>query len=91
MADYAGMRCVLNILEGDPEGQKEAMEAWAKTWARLGTEKYVSGSITPIDVHSADSLRIDAVIASMDEFYELYDIKEGDKIYVAPENRLKLW
>ena len=26
-----------------------------------------------------------------EEFYETYDIKEGDNMYLAPEDRLLVW
>ncbi len=90
MADYAGLRCILNILEGDPEAQKKALESYAALWAELGSES-TKMNILAADVHSSNNVRVDAVVASMDEFYELYDVKEGDKMYVAPENRLDLW
>ncbi len=90
MADFAGLRCVLNILEGDPEAQKKALESYATFWADLGNETSKM-NILAMDEHSSNNVRVDAVVASMDEFYELYDVKEGDRMYVAPENRLKLW
>ena len=34
---------------------------------------------------------MNAVLASIDKFYDAYDIKETDKMYVAPENRIKVW
>ena len=43
------------------------------------------------DVHSRNVVRVNAVVASLDQFYELYDVKEGDAMYVAPEDRLRLW
>ena len=91
MADFAGMQCVMDILEGDKEAQKEALESYARVWARLGTEKYVTDVRFLSDVHSAANVRVDAIVSSLDQFYELYDIQEGDEMYVAPENRLKLW
>ncbi len=27
----------------------------------------------------------------LDEFYEAFDVKEGDGMYVKPEDRLKTW
>jgi len=27
----------------------------------------------------------------MDEYYEIFDVKEGDKMYLAPELRLRMW
>jgi len=43
------------------------------------------------DEHSPAEARSNAVAASMDEFYDVYGIKETDKMYVAPENRVKVW
>ena len=91
MADFAGMQCVMDIIGDDKEAQKEALESYASVWARLGTEKYVTDSQLMNDVHSSANVRVDAVVASLDQFYELYDVKEGDPMYVAPEDRLKLW
>ena len=91
MADFAGMQCVMDIIGDDKEAQKEALESYARVWARLGTEKYVTDSQFMNDVHSSANVRVDAVVASLDQFYELYDVKEGDAMYVAPEDRLKLW
>ena len=67
------------------------MESYARVWARLGTEKYVTDVRFLSDVHSAANVRVDAIVSSLDQFYELYDIQEGDEMYVAPEDRLKLW
>ena len=91
MADYAGLRCVLNILKDDPDGQKEAVEAWAGALAKLGTENFITDTQLIPDVRSESSVRVDAVMASMDEFYQIYNISEDDPMYVPPEQRLKLW
>ena len=29
--------------------------------------------------------------SNLEEFYETFDVKETDKMYRAPENRLKIW
>lgn len=39
----------------------------------------------------AHVIRVNAVVASFDQFYEIYGIEEGDPMYVAPEDRLRLW
>ena len=91
MADFAGMQCVMDILAGDKAAQKEALESYAAILARLGTIDYISDSMFLNDVHSSNNVRVDAVVASLNEFYDLYDVKEGDSMYVAPEDRLNLW
>lgn len=91
MADMAGIQCVFDIIGDDKEAQKEALESYARIWARIGSASVITGDNYMQDVHSANQVRVNAVVASLDCFYDIYDIKEGDPMYVAPENRLKLW
>lgn len=91
MADFAGMSAVMHILKDDKEAQKEALMAFANMWARIGDVSSITSVQVLSDVHSSDNVRVDAVVASLPEFYELFDVKEGDKMYIPPEERLKLW
>ncbi len=43
------------------------------------------------DPHPINYLRSNVPIQQFDEFYETYDIKEGDNMYLAPEDRLLVW
>ena len=43
------------------------------------------------DVHSPHEARVNAVLSCTDKFYEVYDIKETDKMYLAPEDRIRVW
>ena len=35
--------------------------------------------------------RTNVPVQQFDEFYEAYDVKEGDAMYLAPEDRLLIW
>jgi len=43
------------------------------------------------DVHAPALVRVNAVLSSIDEFYDIYVIKEGNKMYVAPDDRVAIW
>ena len=43
------------------------------------------------DAHPLCYLRVNVTVAQFDEFYETYDIQEGDGMYIAPEDRIKIW
>ncbi|QIR15441.1 M13 family metallopeptidase [Shewanella aestuarii] len=43
------------------------------------------------DPHSPGHFRAIGALSNMPEFYSTYDVKEGDKMYIAPENRVKIW
>lgn len=91
MADFAGMQCIMDIVGDDPEAQKDALEAWAKVWAEIGSASIIADESSLHDVHSSNQVRVNAIIASLDAYYDLYDIDEDDEMYVAPEDRLRLW
>ena len=60
--------------------------AWASTKTREYA-KYAAG----IDVHSEDKLRVNLVAVSCEEFYKTFDITEKDGMWVAPDDRVKIW
>lgn len=32
-----------------------------------------------------------AYVPQIDDWYELFDVKEGDKLYMKPEERIRIW
>lgn len=43
------------------------------------------------DVHSPGIARVNVGVANLPFWYSAFDVKEGDKDYIAPENRAKIW
>ena len=43
------------------------------------------------DVHSASHNRINGIVRLFDDWYRLFDVKPTDKLYLAPEDRVKIW
>ena len=43
------------------------------------------------DNHSANHNRINGMMRLQDDWYRLYDVKPTDKLYVAPQDRVKIW
>ncbi|NBH33328.1 hypothetical protein D3Z58_07120 [Clostridiaceae bacterium] len=44
-----------------------------------------------VDVHSPGKNRVNEVLSAIDEFYETFDIKEGDGMYQKPEDWPEIW
>ena len=88
-ADISGLQCVLAIA-GDLDSQKIAFESYAHVWSSLISDTYAKG-LLETDPHSPDSVRVNAVVACFDEFYEIYDVKEGDPMYIEPDRRVRRW
>ncbi len=81
----------MDIVGDDQAAQKEVLESYARMWAQLGTAALPTDGFNVRDVYSSNGVRVNACVASPDAFYEIYDTREEDAMYVAPENRLKLW
>jgi predicted metalloendopeptidase len=43
------------------------------------------------DNHSANHNRVNGMMRLQDDWYRLYDVKPTDKLYVAPQDRVKIW
>ena len=43
------------------------------------------------DNHSANHNRVNGMMRLQDDWYRLYDVKPTDKLYLAPEDRVKIW
>lgn len=88
-ADLGGVEVCLRLIDND-EDLRVFFENYTSTWAQIVTVSDLKDQIYH-DVHSPAYIRSNAVLACLDEFYELYDIKEGDGMYIAPENRISRW
>ena len=63
---------------------------WAQVWARKYREEELAQRLIT-DPHSPSEYRCNGIVANMPEFYAAFDVKEGDKLFVAPEKRVKIW
>ena len=43
-----------------------------------------------VDPHSPPEFRAN-VVRNLEEFYEAFDVKEGDELWLAPEARVRIW
>ena len=90
IADLGGMYAVTQIIGHDKDALQEAFVSYANMWAEKMTYEYAS-MLLMMDVHSPGRARVNAVLSSMDAFYEAFDIQEGDGMYVAPGDRVGIW
>ena len=41
--------------------------------------------------HSPMDLRVNGMVRNIDEWYDAFDVKPGDALYLAPEDRVQIW
>lgn len=91
VADNGGLTVALEALKRkDNPDFKEYFETYAKTWAVKLREEYAKMSLTT-DEHGPVEVRVDVPVRNFDEFYEAFGIKEGDPMYMKPEDRIIFW
>ncbi len=91
IADIGGVACTLDILKKMPNPDYKAFfESNATMWREIGTKEYEDYKLE-YDVHSPNKVRDNIVLAQFDEFYKTYGVKETDKMYVKPEDRIQIW
>lgn len=70
-------------------GDQRFFLGWAQVWRRNYREQNLSQRITT-DPHSPSTQRA-WVVRNLDPWYKAYQIKEGQKLYLAPTNRVRIW
>lgn len=88
-ADLGAMQCVISIAK-TPDDKKTVLESYADLWCTLEEDAAAIEALRS-DVHSPATVRVNAVVASCGDFYTLYDVKEGDGMYIPPEERVSRW
>jgi len=64
--------------------------SWATVWRTLTREDALRTQIKT-DPHSPGIYRATQPLKNVDAFYEAFDIKAGDKMYLPPEERVRIW
>jgi putative endopeptidase len=63
-------------------------------FAQVWRNKYRDESLRLMigtDPHSPAMYRANGSVRNVPEFYEAFDVQEGDALYVAPDDRVKIW
>jgi predicted metalloendopeptidase len=71
-------------------GEQRFFMGYASDWRIKAREGFVREQILS-DPHSPAPYRVRGVVSNMPEFYQAFDVKEGDGHWRAPEDRVKIW
>lgn len=64
--------------------------SWATIWRTKTTEEFVVNQVKT-DPHSPAQYRAVGPLVNVDGFYEAFDIKEGDTLFLPKEQRIVIW
>jgi putative endopeptidase len=71
-------------------GDQRFFLAWAQVWKSKYRDEALVNLIKS-NPHSPAMYRINGPLRNMDEWYTAFGIGEGDKLYVAPAERVRIW
>ncbi len=71
-------------------GEQRVFLGYSQVWRRLYREENLRQRIAT-DSHSPAEFRANGAVRNVPEFYEAFDVKEGDALYLPPEERVKIW
>ncbi len=77
------------VISGYTQDQRFFL-SWATVWRTLSSEKYMVNQVKT-DPHSPGYFRSFGPLTNVDAFYKAFDVKEGDKLYKKPADRIKIW
>lgn len=101
IADQGGLRVAYTAFKKTEQGKSnEQIDgftpdqrfylSYANVWAANITDQEILRR-TKIDVHSLGKWRVNATLRNIQSFYDAFDIKSGDKMYIAPADRVIIW
>ncbi len=77
---------VINGMTGD----QRFFIAYGYSWQRKNREGALRAQLLT-DEHSPAEYRVNGVVRNMDEWYKAFGVKPGDKMYLPPEERVRIW
>ena len=84
-------------LAGDPgpvidgyTGDQRFFLGWAQVWRSLYRKEALRNQVLT-DPHSPAMYRVNGVVRNVDAWYRAFDVKEGDALYLRPEERVHIW
>lgn len=77
------------LIDGFTPEQRFFM-SWATVWRTKQTDQYTREQVKT-DPHSPGRYRATQPLLNIDEFYQAFDIKEGDGMWLPPEQRVRIW
>ena len=91
---YAAYRASLKgaqapVLDG-LTGDQRFFLGWAQVWRQLVRDESLRNQLMS-DPHSPAAFRVNGVVRNVDAWYEAFDVKADDPLWLAPEERVHIW
>ncbi len=101
IADLGGVTLALEAyhrsLNGKPApvvdgftGDQRVFLGWAQAWRGKARDEAIRRQVVS-DPHSPRMYRVNGVVRNIDAWYQAFGVEPGQKLYVAPQDRVRIW
>jgi putative endopeptidase len=77
------------VLDGTT-GDQRVFLGWAQVWRGASRDDALRRQLVS-DPHSPPRVRVNGVVRNIDGWYDAFGAKPGDALYVAPDQRVRIW
>jgi putative endopeptidase len=71
-------------------GEQRFFTGWAQVWRIKMRDQELTRRLA-VDPHSPGEFRCNGVVRNLPEFYEAFGVKEGDKLWLPADQRVRIW
>ncbi|MDR2858019.1 MAG: M13 family metallopeptidase [Novosphingobium sp.] len=71
-------------------GDQRFFLGWAQVWRGKVREEQARQFLVT-DPHAPPEYRINGIVRNFDEWYKAFNVQPGDKLYLPPEQRVRIW
>jgi len=93
IADLAGLAAAYDAyhlsLKGKPANDRDFFVSFAQSWRDKAREEAIRLQVTT-DGHSPDAYRA-ATVRNLDPWYAAFNVTPGQRMYLAPDKRVRVW
>lgn len=71
-------------------GEQRFFMGWAQAWRTKARDQYLRNQVMA-DPHAPAEFRANVPLSNIQEFYDAFNVKPGDKLYLPPDKRVRIW
>jgi len=71
-------------------GEQRVFLGWAQAW-RMKRRDELAERLLRVAPHAPPQFRVNGVVRNIEAFYRAFEVRPGERLYLPPEERVKIW
>lgn len=90
IADQGGLTAAVKAAKDEGDDLKKLFENFARIWANKQLTESIKSQVA-VDVHAPGPERANVQSQCQEDFYEVFDVKPEDGMWLDPDKRVHIW